>query len=179
MHSCTGLVPFSRTSTGRGEVGCRDGREKFAQPRGAIRANDQCFRDRRRQREVEARKREVERARVGQPDWVELSAEHRHREPLVHRHDQVPQCLDERPFLVDRLMQRLLGEGPRQADGLRPLVFESRPRCAHVLGSRRTQHRPQRVPRITLVHVRRDVDTVDRQPCRPARRCRRSRATHD
>ena len=58
-------------------------------------------------------------------------------------------------------MQRVFGESLRPGDRLRPLVFERRPRRAHALRVRRTEHRAQRVPRVTLVHVRRDVDAVD------------------
>ena len=71
------------------------------------------------------------------------------------------QRLDEGPLVVDRLVQLVFGESLRPGDRLRPLVFEGRPRCAHALRVRRTEHRAQRVPRVTLVHVCRDVDAVD------------------
>ena len=53
------------------------------------------------------------------------------------------------------------GESLRPGDRLRPFVFERRPRGPHALRVRWPEHRPQREPRVALVHVGRDIDAVD------------------
>ena len=123
------------------EVGRRNRCEVVAKACGAIRTHGERFRDRRRQVVVEAGPREVDGAGVRQPDRVEAFSEDRHGEPLVHREDEVSQRLDEGPLVVDRLMQRVFGKSLRPGDRLRPLVFERRPRVAHALRVRSTEHR--------------------------------------
>ena len=95
---------------------------------------------------------------------MEGLAEDRRGEPLVHREHEVPQRLDERPLAVDRLVQRVVGERLRPGDRRRPRRRERRPGGAHALGVGGTEHRPQRVPRVALVHVGGDVDAVDDEP---------------
>ena len=86
------------------------------------------------------------------------------REPLVDGEDEMSKCLNERPLAVDRLAERSLRERMCAGDRFRPLVVERRPRGAHVIWVRGSEHGAQRVPRVTFVHIGRYIDTVDDDP---------------
>src|SRR3954471_22602736 len=58
-------------------------------------------------------------------------------------------------------MQGVVRKSSRSFDRLGPLFFQCRPCGAHSLRIRGTKHRPQRVPRVALVDVVRDVHAVD------------------
>jgi len=74
----------------------------------------------------------------------------------------VPQRLDERPLVADRLMQLLLGECPRTVDGGGPARLEDRPGLAKALGVDGPHLCAVRVPPVELgIDERSDVYAVD------------------
>jgi hypothetical protein len=156
MHSRIGLGPFSSTST----VLSRSASVtvvRYSPPGPHL----EHLRERRIDRAIPAGPVQLVRAAVRDDHGVEPLAEDRHREPLVHGEDEVPEGLDERPLPVDRLVQLLLGQGAGTVDRGRPDLLELRPRRAHAARVRCAQHRPQRIPGIVFVHVRGHVDAVD------------------
>ena len=72
------------------------------------------------------------------------------------------QGLQERPLLVDRDVQLLLGQGPSPFDGPLPQPLQPRPRRSEAVGIGRAHHRAVGVPQVELLlHVRADLDAVD------------------
>jgi hypothetical protein len=75
----------------------------------------------------------------------------------------VAERLHERELAVDRCVTLLVGQLPDALDGVGPRCLERLPRGAQTVGMGGSHPRPEWEPRVVLVHVGGDIDTVDEQ----------------